>query len=205
MRFLSRIHFYLRPNHRFVTSPDRLQRALFTTCLSATMQDANVLIYIVRHDLRVADNPILDHLASSTDHKFTHFLPVHIIPPNQIEVSGFLLDGQKSPFPEAKSEIAGFWRCGPHRARFIAQSIWNLKENLNKLGNDLTIRVGRHEEVVKNLVEGLKHHQKPVGAVWMITEEGSEEGQHEKSVAEVCSALGINLQLWTDEKYFIDE
>lgn len=169
------------------------------------MHDVNILIYIVRRDLRVADNPILNHLASSTDHGFTHLLPVHIIAPNQIEASGFLKDGEKSPFPEARSEIAGFWRCGPHRARFIAHSLWNMKENLTKLGNDLTIRIGSPAEIVKGLVEGLKESQKPVGAVWMIGEEGFEEERDEKDVAKVCSAFGIDHQVWVDEKYFIDE
>ncbi|KAI1187342.1 DASH family cryptochrome [Nemania serpens] len=169
-----------------------------------SVQDANVLIYIVRHDLRVADNPILDSLAS-TDHTFTHLLPVHIIPPRQIEVAGFLEHGKQSPFPEARSEIARFWRCGPHRARFIAQSLWNFKENLAKLGNDLTIRIGRHGDVLRNLVEGLKQHQKNVGTVWMIAEEGYEEEQDEKSVAEACSSLDIDLQVWVDEKYYIDD
>ncbi|KAJ8125499.1 hypothetical protein O1611_g8140 [Lasiodiplodia mahajangana] len=169
------------------------------------MSDANVLIYIVRHDLRVADNPILDRLASSTDNTFTHLLPVHIISPYQIEVSGFLQDGEKSPFPEARSQIARFWRCGPHRARFIAQSLWNMKENLAILGNDLILRVGRHGEVLKALVEGLKEHKKNVSAVWMIEEEGAEEKQDESDVAKVCSALDIDLKIWADEKYFIDD
>ncbi|RYC65591.1 hypothetical protein CHU98_g671 [Xylaria longipes] len=130
------------------------------------MQDANVLIYIVRHDLRVGDNPILHRLASSADHGFTHLLPVHIIAPYQIEVSGFLKDGETSPFPEARR---------------------------------------RPEEVLKALVEGLKQHQQKVSAVWMIGEEGYEEERDEKSVAEACSALGVNLQIWVDEKYFIDD
>ncbi|KAI0487467.1 DASH family cryptochrome [Xylaria cf. heliscus] len=169
------------------------------------MQDANILIYIVRHDLRVGDNPILHRLASSADHGFTHLLPVHIVAPYQIEVSGFLKDGETSPFPEARSEVARFWRCGPHRARFIAQSVWNMKENLTSLGNDLTIRIGRPEEILKNLVEGLREHGQKVGAVWMIGEEGYEEERDEKSVAEACSTLGIDLQVWVDEKYFIDD
>ncbi|KAI0118416.1 cryptochrome [Nemania sp. FL0031] len=169
------------------------------------MSDTNVLIYIVRHDLRVADNPILDRLASSNDHKFTHLLPVYIISPSQIEVSGFLQDGEKSPFPEARSQIARFWRCGPHRARFIAQSLWNLKENLVILGNDLTLRIGRPGEVLKDLVEGLKEHQKNVSAVWMIGEEGTEERQDESDMAKACSTLHIDLKVWADEKYFIDD
>ncbi|KAI8632969.1 cryptochrome [Xylariaceae sp. FL1651] len=169
------------------------------------MSGPKVLIYIVRHDMRVTDNPILDHLASSSDHGFTHVLPVHIIPPRQIEVSGFLKDGTQSPFPEARSQVGRFWRCGPHRVRFIAQSIWNLKENLSKLGNDLTLRIGKPYDVLKSLVEGLREHQKSVSAVWMIAEEGYEEEQDEKSVSEVCSSLGIDLRVWVDEKYFIDD
>ncbi|KAI0201773.1 cryptochrome [Astrocystis sublimbata] len=169
------------------------------------MQATNVLVYLVRHDLRVADNPILDRLASSTDHGFTHLLPVYVLPPYQIEVSGFLKDGEKSPFPEAKGELSGFWRCGPHRARFIAQAIWNFKDNLKALENDLIIRIGQPQEVLNNIVEGLKQHQKNVGAVWMIAEEGYEEQREEKNMAEACSNLGIDLQLWVDEKYFIDD
>jgi deoxyribodipyrimidine photo-lyase len=130
---------------------------------------------------------------------------VYIIPPHQVEVSGFLKAGTESPFSEARSEVGRFWRCGPHRARFIAQSIWNLKENLMKLGNDLIIRIGRLDEVLKDLVEGLQGHQKNVRAVWMIAEEGYEEGQDENRAAEACSTLGIDFRKWVDEKYFIDE
>ncbi|GAP92107.2 putative cryptochrome dash [Rosellinia necatrix] len=169
------------------------------------MPDASVLVYLVRRDLRITDNPILHQLASSTDHGFTHLLPLHIIPPNQIEVSGFLRDGETSPFPEARSETAGFWRCGPHRARFIAESLWNLKENLAKLGNDLTIRIGEPRQVLEHLAEGLQQHQIKVSAIWMFAEEGHEEERHEKSVAEACSALGIVRQVWVDEKYFVDD
>ncbi|KAI0965024.1 cryptochrome [Xylaria arbuscula] len=169
------------------------------------MQEANAVIYLVRHDMRVADNPILDRLASSSDHGFAHLLPVHVIPPHQMEVSGFLKDGAESPFPEARSEVARFWRCGPHRARFISQSLWNLKENLVKLGTDLTIRIGRPADIVKTLVEGLKQQAIKVGSVWMISEEGYEEERDQKSVAEACSSLGIDLEIWVDEKYFIDD
>ncbi|GAW23278.1 hypothetical protein ANO14919_128320 [Xylariales sp. No.14919] len=169
------------------------------------MESSNVVIYLMQHDLRVADNPILDHLATSANHNFTHLLPVYIIPPHQIEVSGFLQDGTKSPFPEARSETAHFWRCGPHRARFISQSLWNLKQNLAKLGNDLTVRIGKPDEILTRLVEGLKTHQKKVSAVWMIGEEGYEEEKDKKSVADACSALGIEHKVWVDEKYFIDD
>ncbi|KAK5633934.1 hypothetical protein RRF57_009648 [Xylaria bambusicola] len=169
------------------------------------MSEVNAVIYLVRHDMRVKDNPILDRLASSKDHGFTHLLPLHIIPPTQVEVSGFLKDGTRSPYPEARSEVGRFWRCGPHRARFIAQSIWNLKDNLTKLGNDLNIRIGKSDELLKDLVNGLKEQEIRVAAVWTIAEEGYEEEREEKNLKEACSDLGIELEMWVDEKYFIDD
>ncbi|KAI1339320.1 putative cryptochrome [Xylariaceae sp. FL0016] len=169
------------------------------------MPDKNTLIYIVRRDLRVSDNPILHRLASSSDHGFTHLLPVLIIPPHQIEVSGFLKEGTSSPYPEARSEVSQVWRCGPHRVKFIAQSIWNMKENFAKLGSNMVIRVGQHGDVIQQLVEGLNDNQFNVTSAWMIQEEGYEEERDEKSVTEACSKLGISFRAWADEKYFVDD
>ncbi|KAI2469703.1 cryptochrome [Annulohypoxylon bovei var. microspora] len=169
------------------------------------MSTSNILVYVVRHDLRVTDNPILHHLASTSDHGFTHVLPLFALLPHQIEVSGFLKEGEKSPFPEAKSEVGRYWRCGPHRARFIAQSIWNLKGNLEKLGNDLTIRIGPYDEVLKTLIDGLRRSELNVGGVWTIGEEGTEEKRDETVISETCSSLNVDFRIWVDEKYFIDD
>ncbi|KAI0169749.1 DASH family cryptochrome [Hypoxylon sp. FL1284] len=169
------------------------------------MSTSNVLIYAVRHDLRVSDNPILHHLASTSDHGFTHVLPLYVLPPHQIEVSGFLKEGSKSPFPEARGEVGRYWRCGPHRAKFVAQSIWNLKDNLEKLGSDLVIRIGTYDDVLKTLIDGLRENDVKVGGVWAIGEEGSEEKRDEKAMEKTCSTLDVDFQIWVDEKYFIDD
>ncbi|KAI1411437.1 cryptochrome [Hypoxylon sp. FL1857] len=169
------------------------------------MSTSNVLIYIIRHDLRVSDNPILNYLATTSEHGFTHILPLFVLLPHQIEVSGFLKEGTQSPFPEARSEVGRYWRCGPHRAKFIAESIWNLKDNLEKLGSELTIRIGTYDEVLKSLVHGLKQSELNVGGVWAIGEEGYEEKRDENAMSEACSSLNVDFQLWVDEKYFIDD
>ncbi|KAI0838224.1 cryptochrome [Hypoxylon sp. FL0890] len=169
------------------------------------MTVSKVLVYIIRHDLRVSDNPILHHLASISDHGFTHLLPLFVLLPHQIEVSGFLKEGTQSPFPQAKSEVGRYWRCGPHRAKFIAQSIWNLKDNLKKLGSELTIRIGPYDGVLKRVIDGLQQNEFNVGGVWTIGEEGYEEKRDEKAMSDTCSSLGIDFQLWVDEKYFIDD
>ena len=169
------------------------------------MAATNTLIYLFRRDLRVSDNPILHHLASVGDHGFAHILPVCVLPAHQMAVSGLIPDGQPNPYPEARSQLGGFWRCGPHRTKFIAQAVWSLKRSLESLESGLTIRVGTLADVTQQLLQGLPETGRKVGAVWMISEEGVEEKRDEKSVAAVCEKHGAELKLWVDEKYFIDE
>lgn len=164
----------------------------------------SIAIYLVRRDLRVSDNPILSHLTSA-DHGFTHVLPVYVFPANQMEISGLIKDGSSSPYPEARSQVGGYWRCGPHRARFIGQAVWNLKESLESLGLGLVLRAGMPGDVILQLIQGLQEKQHKVGAVWMIGEEGVEEQRDERAISSACEEQGVELKLWTDEKYFVDE
>ncbi|KAK0382431.1 DASH family cryptochrome [Colletotrichum limetticola] len=169
------------------------------------MAASNILIYLLRHDLRIADNPILHHLVTASDHGFTHVLPVYVFPAHQIEISGLLREGSKSPYPEARSEIGKFWRCGPHRTKFIAQSVWNVKESLEGVGSGLALRAGRFGDVVGDLLQGFADKRQKVGAVWMVEEEAIEEKKDEKAVAKACEKHGVEFKTWLDEKYFIDD
>lgn len=169
------------------------------------MSANKILVYLLRHDLRVSDNPVFHHLATAKDHGFTHLLPVYVFPAHQIEISGFIRDGSQSPYPEARSDLGGYWRCGPHRAKFIAQSVWNLKETLQGIGSDLALRAGAFDDVLETLLKGFSDKQHKVGAVWMTSEEAVEEKRDERDVAEVCSKHGVEFKLWQDEKYFVDE
>lgn len=173
----------------------------------AKMSDSKILIYLMRRDLRVGDNPILHSLVDNKDHGFTHLLPLYVFAAQQIEVSGFITeDGGKSPYPDARSQVGAFWRCGPHRAKFVAQSVWDLKNGLEKIGSGLSIRVGMVDEVVQRLIEGFEQtNESKVSAVWMTSEEGVEEKREERSTKNVCEKAGVDFQLWQDEKYLIDE
>ncbi|VUC20797.1 unnamed protein product [Clonostachys rosea] len=165
----------------------------------------NLLIYLMRRDLRVSDNPILHRLATSKEHNFTHLLPIYVFPSKQIEVSGFLPDGVKSPYPEARSQVGNFWRCGPHRARFLAQSVWDVKQSLENLDSGLLIRVGSFQDVLDSTIKSLTKSGVRVSAVWMTEEHSSEEVEEQESVSSVCSDHGVDFRLWPDEKYFIDD
>lgn len=173
------------------------------------MAPPNILIYLLRRDLRLEDNPIFHAVASDAAKTYTHLLPVYAFPAQQIEVSGFIPKDseEKSPYPEARSSVGKFWRCGPHRAKFIAESVWELKETLGNVGSGLEVRVGMLSDVLKDLLVGFKDNGKGVniGAVWMTAEEGVEEKLDEKDCKTICDAVGVNFKLWKDEKYFVDE
>ncbi|KAK7189186.1 hypothetical protein DPSP01_005423 [Paraphaeosphaeria sporulosa] len=206
-----------------------------------TMEDPSprVLLYILRRDARLSDNPIF-HAASanlktntftkpvyaSDTHirndsfisdqdvpSFTHLLPVYIFPSNQVEVSGFLPDPtMESPYPKAKSLVAGFWRTGHHRAKFMAEGAWDLKEKLQSLGcgSDLQIRVGKTSEVVENILQWYIDEKRAgrstvdVAGIWMTADEGQEEKDDEADVQRIASEREVAFKAWADEKYYID-
>ena len=172
------------------------------------MSSPRVLIYLLRRDLRLADNPVFHEVSKGLQQSqefYTHFLPVYIFAAQQIEVSGFLVDSeQRSPFPEARSSVAGFWRCGHHRARFLAESVWDLKQRLHITGSGLEIRVGLAGPVIQELISAFKKESSHI-AVWVTGEEGVEEKREERDVKEAAERAGAEFKLWADEKYYIDD
>ena len=175
------------------------------------MATPRILVYLLRRDLRFADNPILHEIFKSCQQShqaYTHLLPLYVFAAPQLEVSGFLSsETEKSPFPEARSATSGFWRCGPHRAKFLAESVWDLRKSLENVGSGLEIRVGLVGQVVKELLESYKQDslQGGVVSVWMTSEEGVEEQREEREVKKAVKAGGQEFRLWTDEKYYVDE
>ncbi|KAI4092892.1 MAG: hypothetical protein LQ344_003257 [Seirophora lacunosa] len=90
------------------------------------MSSPRVLIYLLRRDLRVADNPILNEVSKVTQQSqrpFTHFLPVYVFAAQQIEgligigsgleirvgMAGQVIKELIDAFKQANTEIAGVW------------------------------------------------------------------------------------------------
>ena len=172
------------------------------------MSNTKILVYLMRRDLRISDNPVLHALSSQKDHGFTHVLPLFVFPAQQVEVSGFIPESAQvpSPYPEARSKVASFWRCGPNRAKFLAESVWDVKEGLESVGSGLCIRVGMIGEVVQEVLRGInERNDASVGAVWMVGEETSEEKTEEVDIIAACNAAEVPYKIWVDEKYLIDE
>lgn len=173
------------------------------------MSSPRVLIYLLRRDLRVADNPILNEIgkiSQQSQHAFTHLLPVYVFAAQQIEVSGFQLsDSERSPFPQARSQAGGFWRCGPHRAKFLAESVWDAKRRLSNLGSGLELRVGMAGQVIGEMLDAFKQANTEVAGVWMTEDVGIEEKQEERDVRRAAERAETEFRLWVDEKYYVDE
>lgn len=171
---------------------------------------SRVLIYLLRRDLRLADNPIFHEIArlhSQSQRPFSHLLPVYVFPAEQVEVSGFLAsDAERSPYKEARSQVGGFWRCGRLRAKFLAESVWDLKKDLESVGSGLEIRVGAVQDAMRSILDGFKERgDVDVHGVWMTAEEGWEEKQQERHVERLMEQEDKEFRLFTDEKYYIDE
>jgi deoxyribodipyrimidine photo-lyase len=199
-----------------------------------------VLLYILRRDVRLSDNPIFraasanflktdactkpehgsdnhirnDSLIQTQEFpSFTHLLPIYIFPAEQVEVSGFLSDLKaESPYPKAQSRVAGFWRTGHHRAKFMAEGVWDLKEKLQNLGcgSDLQIRVGKTGDVVEHILQWYAEEKKAgrsavdVAGIWMTVDEGIEEKKDEADVRRIAAERDLAFKVWADEKYYID-
>ena len=164
----------------------------------------NVLIYVLRRDLRLDDNPVFHEIARlylSGKARFTHVLPLYVFNARQIEVSGFFT-GSPSPYPEARSQVGKFWRCGPHRARFVCESVWDLKQTLESVHSGLCIRAGNLQDVVQSALDSLGAE---VMGVWMTADVTPEELEDEASVRAIVEAGGKEFRLFKDDKYFIDE
>lgn len=196
-----------------------------------------IVLYILRRDVRLSDNPVFtaasrhvtrqhDSILPSnpdsrtrddsltSEHRgtsVTHLLPVYVFPAQQIEVSGFLSSpSEQSPYPEARSQVAKLWRTGPHRAKFIAEGAWDLKQRLEGLGcgSGLQIRVGLIEDVVNNI---LAYYSKSgeskgeIAEIWMTANESVEEKEEQQAVKRIAKQNGVDFKLWGDEKYYIDE
>ncbi|KAJ3477801.1 hypothetical protein NLG97_g8740 [Lecanicillium saksenae] len=170
------------------------------------MPASKVLVYLLRRDLRISDNPVFHRLVSSSDHGFTHLLPVVVLPPDQVETSGFLKPGESSPFPPAKSKVGNFWRCGPHRVKFLAEAVWDLKDSLSSRQSNIIVRIGTPADIVRSIIQHVKSTgQASVSAVWMTDDVPFEERQQQSDVSAACHGAGVDFTLIPDEKYYIDD
>jgi deoxyribodipyrimidine photo-lyase len=143
------------------------------------MSDTTTLVWF-REDLRVHDNrALVEAIEAGED-----VLPVYSFDPREFDRGMF-------DFP----------KIGPYRARFLAESVADLRESLRERGGDLLVREGKPEEVVPSLaaeydVETVFHHTKPA------TEEKAVEG----AVTDALNDEGVETRsFWGKTLYHIED
>lgn len=134
---------------------------------------ARRIIYWFRNDLRLKDNQALSAAVGSTD----EIIPVYVFDPRQFE----------------KTKL-GFRRTGALRARFLIESVAELRENIRQKGGDLLIRAGKPEEIVAKLAEDYN-----ADYVYTSKEIAPQETRIESSLSKNLKTANVDIKLfWMD-------
>jgi deoxyribodipyrimidine photo-lyase len=126
------------------------------------------IIFWFRNDLRLHDN---EALLKAT--KAGNVIPVYVFDERQF-----------------KETALGFKRTGAFRAKFLLESVEDLRNNLRKIGSDLIIRVGKPEEILTNMAAEWQ-----AAAVYASKEVTQEETTVEARLSKRIKPLNIEIEL----------
>jgi deoxyribodipyrimidine photo-lyase len=126
------------------------------------------IIYWFRNDLRLHDNEGLSKAAEAGT-----VIPVYIF-----DTSNFQKNHLKFP------------RTGSFRAKFLIESVIDLKQNLHKIGSDLVIRVGNPVEILHQMAIELN-----ASAIYASKEVTQEETDIEATLTKNLKPENIDLEL----------
>ncbi|OCF42731.1 hypothetical protein I317_03462 [Kwoniella heveanensis CBS 569] len=175
----------------------------------------STFIHLHTLDLRIHDSPSL-HIAHQPNDPSTHFLPVYIFDPRQLDLS-FLPNSPASPSSKGGngvqkeqdesaqygpkrtrssplSRVGGFHRTSPYRLRFLLEAVFELRESYRRSGGDMLIGYGKPEVLLPSLVQRLKQDGE-VSGVWAQREYTVEEVGNLRRISEALTELGIDLNL----------
>ncbi|KAL0489547.1 cryptochrome DASH [Acrasis kona] len=127
------------------------------------IKNGTVLVWL-RNDLRILDNEALTKGIKFSEDKKYKIVPIVCFDPRHYE----------------KSMVGHIRKTQNLRAKFLIESVDDLRKNLNRIGGNLMIKVGRPEDVIKNIIEDLN-----VKKVFAHKEVGSEETTVENGVSKV--------------------
>ncbi|WP_353722182.1 deoxyribodipyrimidine photo-lyase [Dyadobacter sp. 676] len=134
---------------------------------------ARRIIYWFRNDLRLKDNQALLSAVGSAD----EIVPVYVFDPRQFE----------------KTKL-GFRRTSVLRARFLIESVAELRENIRQKGGDLLIRTGAPEAIVAKLAEDYNAEY-----VYTSKEIAPQETRIESSLSKNLKTANVDIKLfWMD-------
>jgi deoxyribodipyrimidine photo-lyase len=131
------------------------------------MSEKTILVWF-RNDLRVHDNEILFEAIKKAD----KVLPVYIFDPFYFKTTGH-----------------GLSKTGNIRARFLLESVADLRHNLQKLGGGLIVRIGNPADIIPQLAQ-----QYQVNEVYHHREVAFEETNISEEVEAALWKIKLNLK-----------
>ncbi|RVX20953.1 Blue-light photoreceptor PHR2 [Vitis vinifera] len=133
-----------------------------------------------RNDLRVHDNECLN----SASNESMSMLPVYCFDPRDY--------GKSS---------SGFDKTGPYRASFLIESVSDLRQNLQKRGSDLVVRIGKPETVLVELAKAVG-----ADAIYAHREVSHDEVKGEEKIEAAMKEEGVEVKyFWGSTLYHVDD
>lgn len=131
------------------------------------MSEKTILVWF-RNDLRIRDNEILLEAVRKAD----KILPVYCFDPFYF-----------------KQNLSGNPKTGNIRAKFLLESVANLRKNLQAIGGELIVRVGNPAEILPQLAEEYQ-----INEVYHHREVAHEETQISEQVEATLWKIRLNLK-----------
>lgn len=137
------------------------------------------IIIWYRNDLRISDNEPLNKALKAGG----EIIPVYCFDPRQFGKTDF-----------------GFPKTGAFRAKFLLESVADLRDSLRKLGSNLVIRQELPEIAIPAIAE-----QFNATSVYFQKEVTSEEIKVEKALARVSKSIGVELKSFSGHTLYHPE
>lgn len=135
------------------------------------------VICLLRNDLRVHDNEALLWAHRNSD----FVVPLYCLDPDHFKGTWNF----------------NFPRTAPPRAKFLVESVVNLRDNLRKCKSDLVIESARPIQSIKKIVEACSELSKPVVKVVYQKEVTFEELKVEAEIKDFCKTKNIEvIDIW---------
>jgi deoxyribodipyrimidine photo-lyase len=135
------------------------------------MNKQSILVWF-RNDLRSHDSETLYRASQEAQQTGAKIFPLYCFDTAHFDETSF-----------------GFEKTGAFRAKFLIESVVNLRESLRSLSSDLIVRVGHPDQVLPKLVDQLE-----IGAVYYHAEVPTEEKNLEKKLGSILKEQNVGFK-----------
>ena len=132
------------------------------------MNNQNILVWF-RNDLRSHDCETLYRASQQVKQTGAQIFPVYCFDPRHFGETSF-----------------GFAKTGTFRAKFLIESVANLRESLRSLNSDLIVRIGKPEDILPELAQ-----QYEIGSIYYHAEVTTEEKAVETNLCAILKEKNI--------------